>query len=291
MVKVMIYGYATGVFSSRGLARKLEEDVAFRVLEFSEPGRRVSPPSFGGFQPVCGGGASGARDRRCELRQVVDRRDEGSSQRQQAQGDELSDAGGGAAWIAFYARFGEAHRGDELPVTPPGGSAGGEGRDWRPGNGRPVRSATGRAGGHTSGNTASRTRRARSDRYIDQLMSIRPDRESGREDRCQDFCRVRRPAWPRSTTFDGLCRRRTGGSRRCSVCTFGLPSAEPRTVIALGGGTYIDAVNRGRWIVDLEESRKGTVAAEHLVGEAHFRGLERVHLRIRRSVIARRRTY
>ena len=25
-------GYATGVFSSRGLARKLEEDVAFRVL-------------------------------------------------------------------------------------------------------------------------------------------------------------------------------------------------------------------------------------------------------------------
>lgn len=32
MVKVLIYGYATGVFSSRGLARKLEEDVAFRVL-------------------------------------------------------------------------------------------------------------------------------------------------------------------------------------------------------------------------------------------------------------------
>ena len=32
MLKVLIYGYATGVFSSRGLARKLEEDVAFRVL-------------------------------------------------------------------------------------------------------------------------------------------------------------------------------------------------------------------------------------------------------------------
>src|ERR1700679_2408422 len=32
MVKVMIYGYATGVFSSRKLARKLHEDVAFRVL-------------------------------------------------------------------------------------------------------------------------------------------------------------------------------------------------------------------------------------------------------------------
>ena len=32
MVKVLIYGYSTGVFSSRGLARRLEEDVAFRVL-------------------------------------------------------------------------------------------------------------------------------------------------------------------------------------------------------------------------------------------------------------------
>jgi transposase len=32
MVKVIVYGYATGVTSSRKLARKLEEDVAFRVL-------------------------------------------------------------------------------------------------------------------------------------------------------------------------------------------------------------------------------------------------------------------
>ena len=32
MVKVLLYGYATGVFSSRGMARKLEEDMAFRVL-------------------------------------------------------------------------------------------------------------------------------------------------------------------------------------------------------------------------------------------------------------------
>ena len=32
MLKVLIYAYATGVFSSRGIARKLEEDVAFRVL-------------------------------------------------------------------------------------------------------------------------------------------------------------------------------------------------------------------------------------------------------------------
>lgn len=32
MVKVLLYGYATGVFSSRKVARKLQEDVAFRVL-------------------------------------------------------------------------------------------------------------------------------------------------------------------------------------------------------------------------------------------------------------------
>ena len=32
MVKVLIYAYGTGVFSSRAIARKLEEDVAFRVL-------------------------------------------------------------------------------------------------------------------------------------------------------------------------------------------------------------------------------------------------------------------
>lgn len=32
MVKVLVYGYATGVFSSRKIARKLYEDVALRVL-------------------------------------------------------------------------------------------------------------------------------------------------------------------------------------------------------------------------------------------------------------------
>lgn len=32
MIKVLLYGYATGVFSSRKIARKLHEDVAFRVL-------------------------------------------------------------------------------------------------------------------------------------------------------------------------------------------------------------------------------------------------------------------
>jgi transposase len=32
LVKVLVYGYATGVFSSRKMARKLDEDVAFRIL-------------------------------------------------------------------------------------------------------------------------------------------------------------------------------------------------------------------------------------------------------------------
>ena len=32
MLKVLIYSYSTGVFSSRRIARKLHEDVAFRVL-------------------------------------------------------------------------------------------------------------------------------------------------------------------------------------------------------------------------------------------------------------------
>jgi transposase len=32
MLKVLVYGYAVGVFSSRKLARRLQEDVAFRIL-------------------------------------------------------------------------------------------------------------------------------------------------------------------------------------------------------------------------------------------------------------------
>ena len=45
MVKVLLYGYATGVFSSRGIARKLEEDVAFRVL---------GAGNFPGHRTLCG---------------------------------------------------------------------------------------------------------------------------------------------------------------------------------------------------------------------------------------------
>jgi hypothetical protein len=42
MVKVLLYGYATGVFSSRKIAAKLHEDVAFRVLAAgNEPAHRT----------------------------------------------------------------------------------------------------------------------------------------------------------------------------------------------------------------------------------------------------------
>ena len=43
MVKVMVYAYATGTFSSRKIARKLFEDIAFRVLAASNfPAHRTS---------------------------------------------------------------------------------------------------------------------------------------------------------------------------------------------------------------------------------------------------------
>jgi len=44
MVKVLVYGYATGVFSSRKIARKLHEDVVFRVL---------SAGNFPAFRTTC----------------------------------------------------------------------------------------------------------------------------------------------------------------------------------------------------------------------------------------------
>ena len=34
MLKVLVYAYATGTYSSRKIAQKLHEDVAFRVLAF-----------------------------------------------------------------------------------------------------------------------------------------------------------------------------------------------------------------------------------------------------------------
>lgn len=56
MVKVLIYGYATGVFTSRKIARKLHEDVTFSVLgaalSQASRDRRFSRQSFAGTRGV-----------------------------------------------------------------------------------------------------------------------------------------------------------------------------------------------------------------------------------------------
>ena len=128
MVKVLVYGYATGTFSSRKLARKLEEDIAFRMLaagnfpqhrtlcEF----RRRHLEDFGAvFAEVVrlarDDGSGGAW-------QGLGGRDEGPGQREQAQGDELRPDGQGGA---------PAASGDC-------GAAGG-GRGGRRSGGRPLR--------------------------------------------------------------------------------------------------------------------------------------------------------
>ena len=106
---------------------------------------RVSPPAPGGLQAaVRGGGLGGARDGRGELRQAVDRRHEGSGEREQAQGDEpRTDAGGGAASQGRDRGAGGAGAGGgrgggralrgvasgrraARGAAPPGGSAGGD---------------------------------------------------------------------------------------------------------------------------------------------------------------------
>ena len=146
MVKVLIYAYATGVFSSRAIARKLEEDVAFRVLgrELSTAPHdlRVSPsPSRRLRAAVCRGRAGGARDGGGALWHAVGGRDEGACEREQAQGDELradvdrrgSAEGGdprvvgpsGAVDEQEDARYGEQVRGDELPAELHEGEASG----------------------------------------------------------------------------------------------------------------------------------------------------------------------
>ena len=132
MVKVLLYAYATGVFSSRGIARALEEDVAFRVL---------AAGNFPQHRTLCEFRRRHLEDFRALFVEVVrlaqalglarlgkDRRDEGACEREQAQGDELRpDAGGGTA-------LGRRDRG---AVTPGGCDRRDRGRVlWRGGSGR-----------------------------------------------------------------------------------------------------------------------------------------------------------
>ena len=90
LVKVLLYAYATGVFSSRGIARKLEEDVAFRVLAAGNFPQHRTICEFrrrhlGRFQAVVRrGGRSGSRAGPCAVREAVCRRDEGARVRASA---------------------------------------------------------------------------------------------------------------------------------------------------------------------------------------------------------------
>ena len=107
MVKVLLYGYATGVCDGGVfVARDCGEAGGGRGVpgvgrgEPSEPPHalRVSPSAPGGLQgSVRGGGAGGAQDGTGALREAVGGRDEGACEREQAQGDGLrSDASEGA---------------------------------------------------------------------------------------------------------------------------------------------------------------------------------------------------
>ena len=137
MVKVMIYEYATGVFSSRGLARKLEEDVAFRVLaagnfpshrticefrrrhladfkalfvEVVRLARETGVANFGKLSiegTKVGANASKRKAMSYGRMLEEERRLEGEIEALLSRARETD--------AAEDARFGEAHRGDELP--------------------------------------------------------------------------------------------------------------------------------------------------------------------------------
>ena len=86
MVKVLLYAYATGVFSSRGIARKLEAGHRAEAgrgrgvpgsgggqLPATSDAMRVPAAALGGLQgAVCSGGSSGAGIGSGALREAVD---------------------------------------------------------------------------------------------------------------------------------------------------------------------------------------------------------------------------
>ena len=137
MAKVLIYGYATGVFSSRGLARKLEEDVAFRVLAagnfpshrticefrrrhlgdfkrlFVEVVRLAAETGVANFGKLSIDGtkvrANASKRKAMSYGRMLE-----EERRLQAEIEALLDRAG-AVDAQEDARFGEAFRGDELP--------------------------------------------------------------------------------------------------------------------------------------------------------------------------------
>ena len=138
LVKVLIYAYATGVFSSRGDRAEAGRGrgvpgAGGGQFPATPDGVRVPAATLGGLQEaVCGGSVSGAGVGAGALREVVDRRDEGAREREQAQAmsygrmqaeerrlaDEIEALlrTAGDADAAEDARLGAEVRGDELPA-------------------------------------------------------------------------------------------------------------------------------------------------------------------------------
>ena len=146
MVRVLLYGYCVGVYSSRKIETRTYEDVAFRYLSADEHPDHDTIAEFrkrhlealaGLFTQALlvvregGPGQAGTRGHR---------RDQDQGQRQQAQGDELcadgrdraaAEAGdrsaaeaGRVTDAAEDAQYGKGKRGDELPEELRGGKAG-----------------------------------------------------------------------------------------------------------------------------------------------------------------------
>ncbi|MCW5977902.1 MAG: transposase [Bryobacteraceae bacterium] len=95
MTKLLVYGYCTGVFSSRRIQKRIQEDI--RVQDLGG-GQRAGFPDDIGFPQDARGGAPGAvragagdgvGERGGETGAGFAGWDEGEGQRQQAQGDEL----------------------------------------------------------------------------------------------------------------------------------------------------------------------------------------------------------
>ena len=165
MVKVLIYAYATGVFSSRKIARKLEEDVAFRML---------AAGNFPQHRTICEFRRRHLKDFKKLFVQVVSLGremgmvrlgrlgidgDESAGEREPAQGDEL--------WTDEEA--GAATEGRDRTVVGEGAAAGRGGR--RALRGRPARGRVA-AGVTSAGGSAGSDKRRPSSGW--RRRSVRP---------------------------------------------------------------------------------------------------------------------
>ena len=119
MVKVLLYGYCTGVASSRRIAQRLHEDIAFRVLaanntpdfrtisDFRKDHLEALADLFLQVLELC---KQAGRTSEAGARGAG--RDQGEGQRIQAQGDELrADEGEGRAVVSGGGRVVAAGRG------------------------------------------------------------------------------------------------------------------------------------------------------------------------------------